>query len=251
MCRPTNVAPPTPNALSASTCEGKNALGERGTRIRLRIHPLLVAAALPCLRSSVYLNRGYTVWFHLCTAFYLLTDVEFLRRALVVMGSSITMGWYAAIGNDWLRHGRFCHLLYMNMPPLLRSRMVDASGRVADAPGSLPVKVLSHVLDLLLHPGLVWILWRAHRCQTSPRDVVTWATVAGTYALSRLWSVVHRTHNGHGIGIFYAGYEVYDLHDLDSWPVAYAAEGIFYGLLVVVLLRRWGGGALGGMFLKM
>jgi len=205
------------------------------------LHPLLAAAAFVLfLPSSYYLNAGFTVWFHNITVFYFLTDVEFLRRLLIVMGTSINLGWYAAVGSDLYRHGRFCHILYMNMPAPMKAAMVGGDGRVLYTPASLCMKLASHALDAALHPGVVYALWRAHGRgrPSSRRDVVTWPTVAGAYAVSRLWSVVHTGYNGGGVGLFYFGYDVYHIHDLDSWLPAYLAEGLFFSVLVTVLVSR-------------
>jgi len=193
--------------------------------------------------SNLYLNRGFTVWFHLIILFYFLTEIEFLRRSLVVLGLSVTVGWYFALWNDWYEHGRFGHILYMNMPNTMMSLMVDETGHVVNTPDSVPIKIASHVLDVLAHPGITYALWRAHRRDLSSRrtvcDVITVQTVVSTWVLSRCWSILHLIHNGHGFGIFYAGYDVYNCHDLDSWFAAYIGETIVYCGYVAILIRRW------------
>ena len=100
MCRPH----PAPNAAA---------------KLWTRICPLpvpLVLVLIPLLPESAYLNRGYTVWFHLASVAYFLTRSAFLRRVLILQGTAICLGWYAAIANDWFVDGIFCHSLYRNSP---------------------------------------------------------------------------------------------------------------------------------------
>lgn len=251
MCSLPQESTRTRGVRPGTTSKYQNAEKSAGIRQRLPalwpLHPLLAAAAFVLfLPSSYYLNAGFTVWFHNITVFYLLTDIEFLRRFLIVMGTSINLGWYAAVCSDLYRHGRFCHILYMNMPAPMKSAMVGGDGHVLYTPASLSMKIASHVLDTALHPGVVYALWRAHgrsrpssrRTGAGVRDVITWPTVACAYAMSRLWSVVQTGYNGGGVGMFYFGYDVYHIHDLDSWLPAYLAEGLFFSVLVTVLVLR-------------
>jgi hypothetical protein len=130
----------------------------------------------------------------------------------------------------------------MNMPPAMKSYMVDDHGKVvSDATTqSLAIMCLSHALDTLLHPGIVYFLWRAHtRDPPSPvskRNVVTWPVILSTHFTSRLWSAVHVYHNTRQFGLFYVGHDIYHVHDLDAWLPAYVAEGLFYLALV---LYKW------------
>ena len=50
------------------------------TRKFFPIHPLALVAGLPFLPTSMYINRGYTVWFHLVSVAYVLTRQPFLRH---------------------------------------------------------------------------------------------------------------------------------------------------------------------------
>jgi len=149
---------------------------------------------------------------------------------------------YFAICNDWYLHGRFGHILYMNMPNVMKSLMVDEAGYVVNTPDSIPIKIASHVLDCLAHPGITYALWRAHRrdykLRRTVRDVITVQTVVSAWMLSRFWSVVHLLYNGHEFGVFYAGYDVYHIHDLESWPAAYVGEAIVFCVYVALLIRR-------------
>ena len=198
------------------------------------LHPLCVIALVPFLPTWLYLNRGYTVWFHHLTIAFLLTNSEFLCRFLILQGTGITLGWYAAICNDLLLHNRFCHILYMNMPAVLKSAIVDEQhGAVMYNITSLAAMCLSHALDTLLHPGLVYLLWRAHSRKTADAEILTWPVIISTYLVSRLWSVVHVYHNTGQLGFFYYGYDVYHVHDLDSWLPAYVAEGVLFTLVVL------------------
>jgi hypothetical protein len=201
------------------------------------LHPVAVLALFRLLPTYLYLNRGYTQWFHWTAVAYLLTGSAFLRRFLVVQGTGISLGWYSAIANDWYWNGKFCHVLYKNMPITMTNVMVDAQTRVLlQSWQSLTVMGVSHLLDTLAHPLLTLLFWKLH-CQTggSLRDIFAWKVVVSTYMLSRLWSLTHTLHNygTAGWGLFYFGHNVYIMDDLESWIAAYSAEGVFYASIVL------------------
>lgn len=188
--------------------------------------------------SWLYLNRGYTVWYHLLTIVYLLTKRESLRRFLILQGTGISLGWYAALVNDLYRHGRFAHILYMNMPAVLKDAMYDpTTDRVFYTSDSMTSMAVSHVLDTVLHPGIVYLLYQAHRSSGGTLDdVLSWKTMAATFVVSRVWSLVHTYYHHGAMKGWYFGYEVYHIHDLDSWMPAYVAEAVFLLSLVVYKL---------------
>lgn len=203
------------------------------------IPPLAIVAIAPFLPSWLYLSRGYTVWYHLITILYMLTQKEPLRRFLILQGTGISLGWYAALLNDYIRHGRFAHILYMNMPSILKSQMVDTSGHVFYTRQSIVIMILSHVLDTILHPGIVYFLLRSHKASgKSLNQVLSWKVLLSTFAVSRLWSIVHTQYHHGAIGGWYFGYDVYHIHDLDSWMPAYIAEGVFLSCLSLYMLNQ-------------
>jgi hypothetical protein len=169
----------------------------------------------------------------------MLTQKEPLRRFLILQGTGISLGWYAALLNDYIRHGRFAHILYMNMPSILKSQMVDTSGHVFYTRQSIVIMILSHVLDTILHPGIVYFLLRSHKASgKSLNQVLSWKVLLSTFAVSRLWSIVHTQYHHGAIGGWYFGYDVYHIHDLDSWMPAYIAEGVFLSCLSLYMLNQ-------------
>mmetsp|Transcript_11089 Transcript_11089/g.18500 ORF Transcript_11089/g.18500 Transcript_11089/m.18500 type:complete len:264 (-) Transcript_11089:1066-1857(-) len=204
------------------------------------VHPLALVAALPLLPTSTYINRGYTVWFHLVSVAYVLTRLPFLRKFLILQGTGITLGWYAAIYNDLHLHGRFCHILYMNMPTVMKVVMVDLDGGIKYSSDSMMMMALSHALDTILHPGLVYLFWRSHIASGGTlKSIFAWDVIVATYVFSRLWSIVHTFANDGVVGLWYCGYDVYHINDLDSWLPAYVAESIFYaGIVIYKVLER-------------
>ena len=191
----------------------------------------------PFLPTWLYLSRGYTVWYHLVTIIYLLTQQEFVRRFLILQGTGISLGWYAALINDYILHGRFGHILYMNMPSMLKSQMVNEHGHVFYTNASIKVMLFSHVLDTMFHPGIVFFLLRAHRASGKTiLQVLSWNVLLATFAVSRLWSMVHTQYHHGKMGGWYFGYDVYHIHDLDSWMPAYIAEGVFLSCLSLYML---------------
>ena len=216
------------------------------------VHPIFILIAATCLPTKLYLSRGYTVWYNLMAGVYVLTKLEPIRRFIIVQGFGICVGWYAAMGNDVIYHGRFSHILYMNMPPSMKSMMVDKSSQVFYTYNSLIYMGISHVLDTFLHPGIAYILYKAH-CKDggTMEDLLSWEILASTFAMSRLWSFVHNYYHHGKIGAWYFGHDIYSLNDLDCWMVAYVAEGLAYFLMVMYKLSKKGDFATIGMKKKM
>jgi hypothetical protein len=239
MCAPTPTAIQKQSELSLNNNKAKP---EAESKYKYwPLHPLAVLALLPLLPTEFYLNRGYTQWFHWTAIAYLLTGSAFLRRFLVVQGTGITLGWYSAIANDWYWNGKFCHVLYLNMPSTMTTVMLDSTSETSvlllDSWQSVAVMGASHVLDTLGHPLLTLYFYRLHsRSGGSLRDLLSWNIVVSTYMLSRLWSLTHTLYNygttGWG-GIFYVGHDIYIMEDLNSWMAAYVAEGLFYSAIVL------------------
>mmetsp|Transcript_23344 Transcript_23344/g.28685 ORF Transcript_23344/g.28685 Transcript_23344/m.28685 type:complete len:229 (-) Transcript_23344:65-751(-) len=196
------------------------------------IHPICLVAVAPFLPTWYYLNRGFTVWYHYITIMYMLTSIETLRRFIIMQGVGICLGWYASIINDLYTHDRFGHILYMNMPRFMKNEMVDTSGHVFYTSKSMMYMGMSHVLDTIFHPGIVYILLKAHLSQGGKlKDIFTWNIMLATFLVSRLWCIVHTYHNHGEASGWYFGHDVYHIHDLDAWLPAYLAEGMFYIML--------------------
>mmetsp|Transcript_10435 Transcript_10435/g.22974 ORF Transcript_10435/g.22974 Transcript_10435/m.22974 type:complete len:301 (-) Transcript_10435:160-1062(-) len=208
----------------------------------------LALTLLPFLPTSSYLNRGYTVWFHLFSLTYLLTRNSFLRKILILQGTGICLGWYAAIVNEWYCDGMFCHTLYRNMPEgmiryMIQQLPVDdaATTTVIAAEGSggyifldtysaYAMIALSHVLDTLGHPILAYAFYRIHMSNGGTiRDILTWPVVVSAWHISRVWSLVHSYYNTGVFSLWYVGHDVYVLNNLDSYVVAYVWEGMLFG----------------------
>ena len=159
------------------------------------VSPWVIAAVLPLIPSSVYLNRGFTAWFHLLSLVYLLTQSPFLQRVLVVCGTSVCLGWYATMVTDVLFHGRpFCRLLYQNMPSTMTRHMFEHhdphSGALIYSTTSMMVMLLSNVLDLLGHPILTYWFWCRHRKQGGTlRDLMEWPVIGTMYLYSLFFLV--------------------------------------------------------------
>ncbi len=208
--------------------------------------PLFVMALIPLLPRSCYLNRGYTKWFHLMSVGYFLTRSPFLRRILIVQGVAVCLGWYAAIVGEWLVEGAFCHTLYRNMPPWMRPHMLrELPGDDDDDGGyvilytcsSCAMKALSHVLDLVGHPGLACLFYRSHLAHGGTlRDVLSWPVIAAAWHISRAWSAMHTYHNTGTMGLWYFGHDVYRLNNLNAYLIAYVVEGACFGMAIVCRL---------------
>lgn len=212
------------------------------------VSPLVIVVLLPLLPTWCFLNRGYTQWFHWNALFYCLTQNDFHADFLALQGLTVTLGWYASLGYDWYQHGRFGHILYWNMPSIMTQYILDDSStnnhQVIYNPTSIAVMLLAHVLDTVGHPLLAYYFWnrrqpQAPRRGSSSSAAFSWSILLSTYALSRVWSLLHNWHNHAGmIGFFYFGYNVYTVLDKDAWLPgfwlpAYVMEGLVYVVLIV------------------
>eukprot|EP00581_Thalassiosira_minuscula_P014255 CAMPEP_0183723358 /NCGR_PEP_ID=MMETSP0737-20130205/14950_1 /TAXON_ID=385413 /ORGANISM="Thalassiosira miniscula, Strain CCMP1093" /LENGTH=347 /DNA_ID=CAMNT_0025953619 /DNA_START=104 /DNA_END=1147 /DNA_ORIENTATION=+ len=235
--------------------------------------PFVALALIPLLPQPLYLNRGYTVWFHLTSLFYLLTQSSFVRKVLILQGTGICLGWYSAIAADWFTEGTFCHTLYRNMPASMVEYMVqeaplnstigehaamaamgiepitgNSSYILLDTYSSYAMKALSHVLDTMGHPGLAYLFWKIHKTnhqstshgaslKTVLNDILSWEVIVFGWHFSRSWSLLHSYYNTGQPSFWYYGHDVYLLNNLDSYLIAYIAEGACFG--VAILLRLW------------
>mmetsp|Transcript_11070 Transcript_11070/g.23448 ORF Transcript_11070/g.23448 Transcript_11070/m.23448 type:complete len:292 (+) Transcript_11070:144-1019(+) len=285
MCKPTATqsAEPTPTTFVAKSSvsspssslrkNAKNASGGRTTiaNVAAPLHPSVAAVAMAAFVPSwFYVNRGFTVWFHLASFFQLLTQSRFMVKALTLCGTSVCLGWYASLVYEYAQHGRCFDALYKNMPSALTEQMLvwdttaAAGGKSSEngtldfeSASSLAAMAVSHVLDFLGHPLLTYYYWIQYRRETTKRnndgdeddskqasskengddDILAWPVIFSAYGYSRIWSIVHNYHNYGSFGLFYFGFDVYVLDALDAWYPAYIAETLFYASLVLWKLR--------------
>lgn len=134
---------------------------------------------------------------------------------------------------DYWVHGHIADILYRNMPYLLKFQMVDDGGNLVYTTNSKICMCLSHILDLLLHPGIVILLFLQHkRSGRTVHDIISIMNILATFMMSRFWSIIHTYTNGKKISGWYFGYDVYHIHSLDVWFPAYIAEASYYTLLL-------------------
>ena len=89
----------------------------------------------------------------------MLTKTEPVRRFVIVQGILVCAGWYAALVNDFISHGRFAHIPYdMNGPSFLEAVLLDEGGNVVYTNGSMVKKGASRNLDIIFHPGNAYLL---------------------------------------------------------------------------------------------
>jgi len=116
--------------------------------------------------------------------------------------------------------------------------MVDSNGQVFYTKSSMIWMGISHAFDTLLHPGIVYMLLMSHlESGGYLKDVISWTMIFATFCVSRSWSMLHTYHNFGKMRGWYFGYEVYHIHDLDSWMPAYVAEGVILMGLVIYKIR--------------
>ena len=189
---------------------------------------LLLTCFLP-----FYLNQFYTTWYNSIAIFYFLTNIEPIRRFLIVQGIGVCSGWYAAMAHDFIHYGRFGHTLYMNMPPSVRSFMVDESGEVFYTYKSLFFMAGSHASDTFCHPGIAYIMYLLHRRAGGTLDeIFSWKILVAAFVLARFWSLVHNLNHNGKVGFWYVGHDVYHILDLECFKAAYGAEGVAFAFMI-------------------
>ena len=146
------------------------------------VPPYVALAMLSFLPTSCYLNRGFTIWFHWMSVFYLLTQSKFIKKFQILIGTSICLGWYAALSYEYFYHGRFMDALHKNMPKVMVNVMVKDGILDFESMDSLMMMGLSHILDMLGHPLLTYYFWRRHKMDGGKlSDVLSWPVIVSTY----------------------------------------------------------------------
>ena len=110
---------------------------------------------------------------------------------------------------------------------------------------AMAMKILSHILDTLGHPGLAYLFYRLHcnefrtnnddNSRSVWRDILSWEVITSAWYLSRLWSMVHSYNNFGSVKLWYYGFHVYKLNNLNAYFIAYVVEGLCF---VVAILYR-------------
>ena len=166
---------------------------------------ILLLPVLPLKR--MLFNAGYTKWFHWLSLLHLCLLItlprnnnnnnnnninKFLSKFLAVMGMTVTLGWWASLMYDLVVHGRFAHILHLNMPFTERMVKENDHGRqqaaIAYNEHTLPFILLSHILDTLGHPVLALYYWKVNNWDIC--RICTWPVLVSAYLLSRTWSLV-------------------------------------------------------------
>ncbi|KAL3802467.1 hypothetical protein ACHAW5_009726 [Stephanodiscus triporus] len=98
---------------------------------------------------------------------------------------------------------------------------------------SILMKGVSHVLDIIAHPGLAYLFYRLHRRSGGTlSDIFSWPVIIVAWHMSRTWSVLHSYHNNGVLAFWYYGYDVYKLTNLNSYLVSYIAEGVCFSVAI-------------------
>jgi hypothetical protein len=99
---------------------------------------------------------------------------------------------------------------------------------------SILIKGLSHMVDIVAHPGLVFLFYGIHkRSGGTLSDLFAWPVIVVAWHVSRTWSIVHSYHNDGILAFWYFGYDVYKLTNLDSYLVSYIAEGACFSVAIL------------------
>mmetsp|Transcript_24963 Transcript_24963/g.68840 ORF Transcript_24963/g.68840 Transcript_24963/m.68840 type:complete len:300 (+) Transcript_24963:260-1159(+) len=271
MCGPTQTIKTAAIAISSAPSNDTPVSSGGGHASMLRkfypLHPsvalVVMATVFLIFPSSLYVNRGFTVWFHWASVFYLLTQSRFVQKFLILSGISICMGWYACLVYELVVHGRFFDALYKNMPAALTQYMLleednathgignnnynnnnrdnNALNATASVNGTLDLAsthsllamLLSHVLDLLGHPLLTYYFWRknksskrateTHPNQNKPDDHETIFTWPVILTAYCYSRIWSLFHTYYNYGFFAYFYVGFDVYVLDDLDSWYPA----------------------------
>ncbi len=140
--------------------------------------------------------------------------------------------------HDFIKHGRFGHTLYMNMPSPVKSVMTNEIGQIYYSPKSMFFMVGSHASDTFCHPGIAFIMyWLHRRSGGTMEDIFSFKILTSAFILARFWSLFHNLQHKGEIGFWYSGHDVYWIPDLEGFEYAYAAEGISYACMFAYKLQ--------------
>ena len=243
-----NLTATTSTLRSSSNCNAMFSLIHRLYTILSSsyIRWLIVLIVFCNLSNEYYINRGFTQWFHWFTLIQLFTQSTTLCKFQILSGLGICVGWYSALIYDYIAHDIFGHGLYKNMPlsmvnemfeyetnnmiSLRHSRQLklyyDASDVHIFDDGSsflsqinttcLKTMIISHTLDIIGHPILVYYFWRRYVTYTTTKEITsttnsdgrrpssrrqlvrnlfTWPYITSTFLWSRVWSMIHVFYN--------------------------------------------------------
>lgn len=208
------------------------------------VHPLVIVAMMPLCPTWFFLNRGFTQWFHWGIIFHLMTGrTDYTRRFLVLIGCGVCAGWYSAVVFEYFAYGRLCELLYNNMPHSMKAVMLTnghlaSGGIITDTAPALANLAATHIIDFLAHPYLAHVVWKMHTSRGGTlKSLLTWDVVVPAYIWTRVYSIVHMYYNnGYVDGLYYYGYDVYNIDNLESYTAAYLGEALFYVAAVVYMV---------------
>lgn len=199
------------------------------------LHPLFIVAMIPLCPSWFFLNRGFTQWFHWGIIFYYMTGKkDWWLKFLIVQGGGVCAGWYSAVVFEYFNYGRLCHLLYNNMPQELREVYLTdgklaSGGIITDNVPALVGLALTHLIDFLAHPVLTYVMWKIHKSRGGTlRSILLWDILSIGYVYTRFYSCVHWYFNDGVLGLWYIGYDVYNIDNTESYVAAYIGESLFF-----------------------
>mmetsp|Transcript_3393 Transcript_3393/g.5584 ORF Transcript_3393/g.5584 Transcript_3393/m.5584 type:complete len:256 (+) Transcript_3393:114-881(+) len=230
MCRPT-----TSVSVSTNTCPPKT------FSFDTKFLRYCTAVWLPLVfPPGGLLNEGFTRWWLRLTIAYLLIRNKDLCKFQAVLGLCINVGWYSASLIDYFYFGhQFGNILLRNVRGFrditiagdLRADQLD----LVDTPLALTFRVLSLLIDFLLHPALCYYFW--HLCWKSKLNfdqITSWPVLCSTFILSRCWSAAQVWARYGKFGLYYYGHHVYYLPpNADQlYTIGYIAEAVTYTVII-------------------
>ena len=201
--------------------------------------PIALGLLLVCIPPQALLDGGYTRWHFRLFAAYLLTQNQTLCKFLVVQGLGINASWYTAAAYNYLvQGGEFGSILYRNSAGIRNYTLEKGSWGadklyLIDAPSTVPLLALCHVMDLLVHIGPLYAVM--HCCKKSGYSmdqIFTLPVVGAAFLMSRLFTLSRRYFLDGEFGLYYFGRGAYWIPATANaeylWLAGYTAEALTF-----------------------
>lgn len=197
--------------------------------------PIAWGLLLACVPPQSLLVGGYTRWHFRLYVAYLLTQNQSLCKFVIIQGLGINTSWYTAAAYNYLfQGGEFGSILYRNSPGIRNYTLEkDSWGAdklyLVDAPATMPLLALCHLMDLLVHLGPLYSVLRCYKKSGGSMDqIFSWPLLGAAFLLSRLFTLSRSYFLDGKINLYYFGRGAYWIPataNVESlWLAGYTAE---------------------------
>lgn len=201
--------------------------------------PITWGLLLALIPPQALLTGGYTRWHFRLYVAYLLTQNLSLCKFLIIQGLGINASWYTAAAYNYLVQGEeFGSILYRNSAGIRNYTLEKGSWGadklyLVDSPSTMPLLALCHVMDLLVHLGPLYSVYRCYQQSGISLDqIFSWPLLGAAFLLSRLFTFSRCYFLDGKISLYYFGRGAYWVPATTNvenlWLAGYTAETITF-----------------------